>query len=351
MIKSDSLDHITLDSANIQSIERFENNYYNHKNNLLQNGGNIQKLEKNIVRLYNCYVLSQNQKQDELSSKIKRRLDKKMETINNVYIGGDTMDKIKLFFATTGQIKDGIIKSIDNNKNKIIDSIITALKKVIDNINEDKIIFLKIIFKPPNNNEDYRNWLHEQIKNWINNENNKNNIFDQIKSHIENFKNAPSTLIAPEIETEIVSTQETPTDDFIDGLNSFFDGIKVIFATPKMIKDGIIKSIDNNKQKIIDSIITALKIVLNNMDKDKINFLKKILKDPNNNKDYNNWLHGQIKNWINNENNKDVIFNQIKSHINNFIDASLQETQEVPSGNLFDGIHHFIKLQAPPIKA
>ena len=40
MIETDSLDHITLDSDDIQTIERFKNNYYNHKKNVSQNGGN-----------------------------------------------------------------------------------------------------------------------------------------------------------------------------------------------------------------------------------------------------------------------------------------------------------------------
>jgi hypothetical protein len=44
MINSDSLDYITLDTSDILTIERFENNYYNHKKNILQNGGfNIEK--------------------------------------------------------------------------------------------------------------------------------------------------------------------------------------------------------------------------------------------------------------------------------------------------------------------
>ena len=45
MIESDSLDRITLDSDDVQTLERFENNYYNHKNKLLQSGSNNNKLE------------------------------------------------------------------------------------------------------------------------------------------------------------------------------------------------------------------------------------------------------------------------------------------------------------------
>ena len=39
MIESDLLDRITLDSDDVQTLERFENNYYNHKNNIIQKGG------------------------------------------------------------------------------------------------------------------------------------------------------------------------------------------------------------------------------------------------------------------------------------------------------------------------
>jgi hypothetical protein len=70
----------------IQNIEKLINNYYN--NYLLQNGGN-NKLEKNIVRLYNCYVLSQNQNQDKLSLQIKTRLDNKITELANELIGGE----------------------------------------------------------------------------------------------------------------------------------------------------------------------------------------------------------------------------------------------------------------------
>ena len=59
MIESDTLDHITLDSDDILTIERFENNYYNHKNNLLsqnQHGGtidieNLMKIFEKIINL------------------------------------------------------------------------------------------------------------------------------------------------------------------------------------------------------------------------------------------------------------------------------------------------------------
>ena len=148
MTERDSLDNITLDSDDIRSIERFENNYYNRKNNILQNGGNANtnKLEKNIKRLYNCYVLSQNQNggaiQNELSSQIKNKLDKKIaELIVHNYDleggGGGTDEngqKIKNFLIhnLNGSIPliQNQLKSININ-NKIVE----LLKQ--RNLNED----------------------------------------------------------------------------------------------------------------------------------------------------------------------------------------------------------------------
>jgi hypothetical protein len=86
MTKSDSLDNITLDSDELRTIERFENNYHDYNKNKLQNGGNeISKRVKNINRLYNCYVLSYNQNggDDKLTNIIKSRFDKKILELNN----------------------------------------------------------------------------------------------------------------------------------------------------------------------------------------------------------------------------------------------------------------------------
>jgi hypothetical protein len=94
MIKSDSLDNITLDSNDIKTIERFENNYYNHKNQL-QNGGN-NKLENNIVRLFKCYLSSQNQigggYNGNLTNIIQTRLNNKIAELiihSNHFEGGE----------------------------------------------------------------------------------------------------------------------------------------------------------------------------------------------------------------------------------------------------------------------
>ena len=161
MTKSDSLDYITLDSYEIKNIENFEKNYYNHKNNIIQKGGN-NKLEKNILRLYNCYILSKNQNggNNNLSLQIKKRLDKKINKLANNLIGGElnngqitdmliALIKEKLSYE---EIKTNITKLLnnkeiysniqiisnwlveDNNKKKIKDFIIPIIIFIIDNI-------------------------------------------------------------------------------------------------------------------------------------------------------------------------------------------------------------------------
>ena len=54
MSYSDSLDNITLDSDDILTIERFENNYYNHKNNVLQIGGvyTIEQINEKLQTIF-----------------------------------------------------------------------------------------------------------------------------------------------------------------------------------------------------------------------------------------------------------------------------------------------------------
>jgi hypothetical protein len=145
MTKSDSLDNITLDSYEIKNIENFEKNYYNHKNNRLQNGGNNNKLEKNIIRLYNCYVLSQNQNggnKNNLSLQIKKRFDKKIDILTNNLIGG------------VGGINNGMIS--DKLKEYIKDNILPKIKTEII----------------------------PEISKWLNEESNVNAIKTIIETHI-----------------------------------------------------------------------------------------------------------------------------------------------------------------------
>jgi hypothetical protein len=146
MTKSDSLDNITLDSDDIRTIERFENNYYNRKNNVLQNGDS-KKLVKNIVRLYNCYLLSQNQN-GGLSSQIKTKLDKKIAELivyNYDLEGGVAIeDRIKnsLESLVNDSIMPFIVKQIDQNSiHTIIENFLKTqdLNKYIEKIIIDHI--------------------------------------------------------------------------------------------------------------------------------------------------------------------------------------------------------------------
>jgi hypothetical protein len=123
-----TLDNITLDSADIQTIERFENNYYNHKNKLLQN-------EKNIIRLYNCFILSQNQNQDELSHKIKKRFNKKFVELKNLEGG-----------VINGVIIQGL-KKILNPEYKKLDSFLDKSLEILK-MNSIKTVFKKIMNNP-----------------------------------------------------------------------------------------------------------------------------------------------------------------------------------------------------------
>jgi hypothetical protein len=124
-----TLDNITLDSADIQTIERFENNYYNHKNKLLQN-------EKNIIRLFNCFILSQNQNQDELSHKIKKRFNKKFMELKNLEGGG----------GINAVIINGLKKILNPEYNKL-DSFLDKSLEIL-NMSSIKTVFKKIMNNP-----------------------------------------------------------------------------------------------------------------------------------------------------------------------------------------------------------
>ena len=147
MIQSDlTLDNITLDSADIQTIERFENNYYNHKNKLLQSGSNNNKLENDIVRLYNCFILSQNQNQDELSHKIKKRFNKKFVELKN--LEGGVVNAViitglkKILHPEYEKLDPFLDKSLEILK---MDSIKKLFKNIMNNPNFKTIILNNII--------------------------------------------------------------------------------------------------------------------------------------------------------------------------------------------------------------
>jgi hypothetical protein len=160
MTKSDSLDHITLDSYEIKNIENFEKNYYNHKNNIIQKGGN-NKLEKNILRLYNCFILSKNQNggNDNLSLQIKKRL------ANN--------------------LRGGIIKEediISSNNGQITNMLIAYIKKILSD-EEIKTNITTLL----NNKEIYSNI--KIISDWLKEDNNKPIIIFIIDNIIDNITN------------------------------------------------------------------------------------------------------------------------------------------------------------------
>lgn len=142
MTKSDSLDNITLDSDEIRTIEKFENNYYKYKKTKLQNGGNY-KLETNIGRLFSCYLLSKNQQygggqnNSNLTNSIQNRLNNKIAELIvhknyfNVNLEGGNVDMIEKTIKNTAY--EYIKKKIDEN-------LINRLKEYIDGIDIKKII-------------------------------------------------------------------------------------------------------------------------------------------------------------------------------------------------------------------
>jgi hypothetical protein len=108
-------------------------------------GGNntkADKLKKNIARLYNCYVLSQNQHggdiiDNKLSSQIKKRLDKKIAELKDLE-GGFSNDEIR-------KIHETLINRLTNKLDEDID-IYYSRKIPINNI-EIPILIPKDITK------------------------------------------------------------------------------------------------------------------------------------------------------------------------------------------------------------
>jgi hypothetical protein len=177
MTKSDSLDHITLDSYEIKNIENFEKNYYNHKNNIIQKGGN-NKLEKNILRLYNCFILSKNQNggNDNLSLQIKKKLDKKINKLANNLIGGKKEEDKK---------EEDIISS---NNSQITNMLIAYIKKILSD-EEIKTNITTLL----NNKEIYSNI--KIISDWLTEYNNKPIIIFIIDNIIDNITNMLKSYI------------------------------------------------------------------------------------------------------------------------------------------------------------
>lgn len=96
-------------------------------------GNNKKKLKKNITRLYNCYILSLNQNggsiiHNELSLKIKKRLNKKITELKNLE-GGTRADD---FFDELYTKTEKVIRTDNEVKNLLQPMILKILN--IDNI-------------------------------------------------------------------------------------------------------------------------------------------------------------------------------------------------------------------------
>ena len=95
-------------------------------------GGNKKKLKKNIIRLYNCYILSQNQNggtNNKLSLTIKKRLDKKITELKNLE-GGESQKTLLLKndVQTDREISENFLKAIL----KILNNHITEINKLFN---------------------------------------------------------------------------------------------------------------------------------------------------------------------------------------------------------------------------
>jgi hypothetical protein len=138
MTKTDSLDNITLDSDEIRTIERFENNYYNHKKNPFQNGG-IYKLEKNIGRLFECYILSQNQiggGDIKLTNSIENKLNKNIIKLilqkNLINLeGGMSLEELE------NNIKTSAVNILTKNATTLLQSL--NFRQIISNYVNNKV--------------------------------------------------------------------------------------------------------------------------------------------------------------------------------------------------------------------
>ena len=103
-------------------------------------GNNKKKLKKNIIRLYNCYILSQNQNggaNNKLSLIIKKRLDKKIIELKNLEGGAD--DEEYIFFLKN--LKDKIKDNLTKNSTEINNMFSIDLLREIFNNNKIREMF------------------------------------------------------------------------------------------------------------------------------------------------------------------------------------------------------------------
>jgi hypothetical protein len=294
MIESDSLDRITINSNDILT---FENNYYNHKND--------NKLEKNIIRLFNSYLLSQNQNggnNNNLSSQIKKRLYKKIVELGKNFIEGGSYWEI----VQNRVYKPKIEPKVTEEKKPKIEPKVTEEKKpkIEPKVTEEK----KPKIEPKVTEE----------KTW--------------------FDIAGNLVTTAALKTGII-------DD---------ENIKI------KIKDKILR----NEKKIIDNILESLSRVIDKYIKDShMTGLKHILKNfsKNNTKDDKEWLLNEITIWINN--NKKKIIDQINKYILEFIESKQpqpppqqqpqqpqpppqQQQPPQPAPSVFDIINNQRKIEA-----
>jgi hypothetical protein len=262
-------------------------------------GGNN---KKNIVRLYNCYVLSQNQ--NDLSYKIKKKLDKKIVELKNLLLEGGTDNKVIIIdkfieLLINKYVVSNVLKIYIINK-EILDYL--KILKIINNkiSNEDLLkIFekqdiLKNIFKSII--EYYFKLIIESI--------NINNITNQIKLNNEIINKECSNKI--ECLKIFLKNKFDNTDEYKDEqiitiiifiLIYIFDHINNTTTDPSSLKNKTITFFNFNKTDNIKSII---KIFNNNkfIDEQKnfvsnnklINIIKNILDSGNFKQKYTNLI-------------------------------------------------------------
>jgi len=330
MSESDTLDTnnilTTLDTNNILTIERLKNN-----------GGNNKKLKKNIVRLYNCYVLSQNQNQDNLSFQIKKKLNNKIAELNELEGGG-------LLLILKKYLKDTIKDTIQNK-------IIPFINNKLDN---DKSINEKIIkfINKQNFNTIISDIIETHIKLHIINFIKEQDInvgkiandlqicfFDYCKSAF-NIRGGCNT------DNELFSQNKIVYNNNLEGGDSDTAGQKVKDIIENTIKDKIIPIIKNKLDETdINNIIVKLinKRNLNNDIKnilteyilpeiikyiDNIDFITSIKED---NKEINDQDGGVFKETLETLQTylKDKIINTINNNIFNNIKIILKDTTKI----------------------
>ena len=143
MSNSDSLDNISLNSDELRSIQRFENDYYNYKIKKNTQIGGKNKLN-NTERLLVCYLLSKNQSGGDsiLTNKIKDRLNNKIIKNLEGGISAGISKNISEFIIKTLLTEIEKIKPVlENTIKKQIDGILDQPAKIAENITKNATNF------------------------------------------------------------------------------------------------------------------------------------------------------------------------------------------------------------------